>query len=128
MHYIFNWRCNDAFKGILRMELRPNEIFARMSPIILTGPKNLYFKIKQISTLKMYLSYLVRAMRKRETRFNRIFDSDVIKMRKFIKPPCIQLMFPPKSEVCISLRGVVQLKRDITDAFVDLNLSTKVSK
>lgn len=130
MEYQYKWRCEDRLGNILNVELRPNEYWARISPIVLAGPIKLYFNMRNLLVLKSCLGYLVRAMRKRETNFYRMFESDNIKVTSCMNPLFVVLSFknskinlPP--ELWFSLRRAVELRREISDAFVNMRLSQK---
>lgn len=128
MEYKYKWKCEDKFGSILRTELNSNEYFARMSPIVLAGPKKLYFNMSRLLILKSNLGYLIRAMRIRETNLYRMFDSDVIEVKTCEIVPLALLSFSKKPEMRLSLRGVVELRRKISDAFIDIKLSQKISQ
>jgi|TARA_Y100000034_G_C6832275_1_gene375774 hypothetical protein len=124
MRFDYKWECEDVFDNILIIELKPHEIFARMTPIVKAGPKKLYFNMSLLSILKMYLGYLVREMRMREKNFYREFKSDVIPVTKCTKPPLVMLSFD-RRQLWLPLRGIVEIKRKISDDFVDIKLAQK---
>ena len=129
IEYTYHWKCEDKFGSILNIDLKPEEYWARMSPMVAAGPKKLYFSINRLLTLKSHLGYLVRAMRARETNFHRMFDSDDIVITKCLNPLFVMLSFSSKMnippELWFSLKKVVEFRRKISDAFIDLKLSQK---
>jgi len=132
MGYTYHWKCEDKLGNILNIDLKPDEYWARMSPMVVAGPKKLYFNMSRLLKLKSHLGYLVRAMRVRENNLYRMFDSDDIIITKCMNPLFVVLSFNSKMnippELWFSLKKVVELRRKISDAFIDLKLHQKASK
>jgi hypothetical protein len=125
------WKSWDKFGNFLKMELQPNEWFARITPVTLVGHKGLFFDVSRLSRLKECLGELIRKMRVR-TCLHSSFNSDMVKVIRCTeeknKAPLVLLSFrksPPQSWV--SLKEVVKLRRDISDIFIEIKLSQKAS-
>ena len=125
------WKSWDQFGGFLKMELKPEEWFARITPLPLLGHKWLFFNVGRLPRLKACLGELIREMRIR-TCLHSSFNSDIVKVIKCVgarnKTPLVMLQLQLQSdspESWLSLKEVIELKRKISDVFIDIKLSQK---